>query len=94
MEELTGMGKKSYANDRRRLNRLLKKAGIAFQWEHLYDGYKWIFPQSQYPDGDAVIHYFSYGNLLGYFETIRIGPDPDCVPRTAKELVELLRPTE
>lgn len=94
MEKLNGRGKKSYANDRRRLNRLLKKAGIVFQWEHLYDGYKWIFPQSQYPKGDAVIHYFSYGNRHGYFETLGIGPEVDCIARTAQELIELLRPTE
>ncbi len=86
--------KKSYANDRRRLNRLLKKAGIVFKWEPIWDGYKWTFPQSAYPNGDAVIHNFSYWNDLGYFETLNIGPEKECTPRTARELVELLRPTE
>ena len=94
MEKLNRWGKKSYANDRRRLNRLLKKAGIPFEWETIWDGYKWTFPQSAYPNGDAVIHSFSYCNRQGYFETMGIGPEDDCVPRTAKELIELLRPTE
>lgn len=94
MEKLSSWGKKSYANDRRRLNRLLKKAGIPFEWETIWDGYKWTFPQSAYPNGDAVIHYFSYGNRYGYFETMGIGPEVDCVARTAHELIELLRPTE
>jgi len=94
MEKLSRWGKESYANDKRRLNRLLKKAGIVFQCEHLYDGYKWTFPQSAYPNGDAVIHSFSYCNRQGCFETMGIGPEDDCIPRTAKELIELLRPTE
>ena len=91
MEKLNQWGKKSYANDRRRLNRLLKKAGIVFEWSSIWDGYKWIFPQSAYPNGDAVIHSGSYCNRQGYFETMDIGPEDDCMPRTAKELVELLR---
>ena len=97
MEKLMLMkhhGKKSYANDRRRLNRLLKKAGIPFNYETLWDGYKWTFPQSAYPNGDAVIHSYSYCSRHGYFETMGIGPEVGCVPRTAKELIELLRPTE
>lgn len=91
MEKLSGWGKKSYANDRRRLNRLLKKAGIPFKWEVIWDGYKWTFPQSAYPNGDAVIHSFSYYNRQGCFETMDIGPDSDCTPRTARELISLLK---
>lgn len=91
METLKKMyGKKSYANDRRRLNRLLKKAGIVFEWHTIWDGYQWTFPQSAYPNGDAVIHSGSYYNRKGHFETKGIGPEDDCIPRTAKELIELL----
>lgn len=91
MEELKKRyGKKSYANDRRRLNRKLKKAGIEFEWHHLYDGYQWTFPQSKYPEGDAIIHSGSYCNKYGKFETMGIGPEDDCVPRNAHELIELL----
>ena len=56
-------GKKSYANDRRKLNRKLKKAGIKYHWEKLYDGYTWLFPK--YPYGDAAIHSGTYGNKHG-----------------------------
>ena len=84
-------GKKhGYGNDRRRLNRLLKKAGISFEWHHLYDGYQWTFPNSAYPNGDAIIHFGSYGNNRGNFETMGIGPEDDCIERTAEELIELL----
>ena len=69
-------------------------AFIVFEWHTLYDGYQWTFPQSAYPHGDAVIHSGSYRNYQGYFETMDIGPEYDCIPRTAQELVELLRPTE
>lgn len=91
MEELKRMfNERSYANDRRKLNRKLKKAGINFEWHHLYDGYQWTFPTSNYPDGDAIIHSGSYGCNRGHFETMAIGPEDDCVERTAKELIELL----
>jgi len=79
-----------YANDRRRLNRKLKKAGIKFEWHHLYDGYQWTFPESPYPRGDAIIHFGSYGHHRGNFETMGIGPEDDCIERTADELIKLL----
>lgn len=86
-----GAKKHGYGNDRRRLNRLLKKAGIPFKWEYCWDGYKWTFPAcEQWPDGDCVIHSGSYGHTHGMFETMGIGPECDCVARTAKELIELL----
>ena len=85
-------GKKhGYGNDRRRLNRLLKKAGIAFEWHHLYDGYQWTFPKSVYPDGDAIIHFGSYGSSRGNFETMGIGEEDDCIERTAQELIAILK---
>lgn len=92
MEKLKRMfeNKRNYANDRRRLNRKLKKAGIDFEWHHLYDGYQWTFPGSIYPYGDAVIHFGSYGHSRGHFETMAIGPEDDCIERTAEELIELL----
>jgi hypothetical protein len=91
VEAVNRYGKKhGYGNDRRRLNRLLKKAGISFEWHHLYDGYQWTFPNSAYPNGDAIIHFGSYGHNRGNFETMGIGPEDDCVERTAKELIELL----
>ena len=92
--EVMGAKKNGYGNDRRRLNRLLKKAGITFECKQLYDGYQWTFPNSAYPDGDAIIHSGSYGHMYGYFETMGIGPEDDCVERTAKELIELLLPQE
>ena len=90
-QEHYGEKKHGYGNDRRRLNRLLKKAGIEFEWCQIYDGYKWIFPNSVYPDGDAIIHSGSYGHRRGNFETMGIGEEDDCVERTAKELIELLK---
>lgn len=84
-------GKKSYANDRRRLNRLLKKNNIFFEWHPLYDGYQWTFPKSNYPDGDAIIHCGSYGNSHGNFETMGIGEEDDCIERTAQELIQILK---
>ena len=83
--------KRKFSNDRRRLNRLLKKAGIAFRVEKCWDGYKWTFPDcKQWPDGDCVIHWFSYGHTRGYFETMGIGPEDGCIARTADELIDLL----
>lgn len=61
-------GKKSYANDRRRFNRILKKAGIPFTCYPLYDGYKWEFPD--YPSGDVIIHSGSYACKFGWFESM------------------------
>ena len=81
---------RSYANYRRKLNRRLKKAGIDFEWHHLYDGYQWTFPNSAYPQGDAIIHFGSYCNNRGYYETMGIGPENDCLPRTIDELIKLL----
>lgn len=83
--------KHGYGNDRRRLNRLLKKAGINFEWHQIYDGYQWTFPNSTYPTGDAIIHSGSYCHKQGMFETMGIGPEDDCVPRTAKELISILK---
>lgn len=85
---------RKFSNDRRRLNRLLKKNGIAFKWHHLYNGYQWIFPESKYPDGDAVIHSGSYFSERGWFETMGIGPENDCIGRPAQELISLLRNAE
>ena len=87
-------GKKSYANDRRRLNRLLKKANINFSYAPLYDGYRWEFPDAQ-PNGDAVIHNFSYGNKYGHFETMGCDWDlGDVTELTAHELISRLLPKE
>ena len=83
-------GKKSYANDRRKLNRKLKKANIEYRWEKLYDGYKWYF--SKYPNGDAIIHSGSYYNKSGCFETMGMPWDEDDVTvLTANELVNKLK---
>ena len=81
---------RSYANYSRKLNRRLKKAWIDFEWHNLYDGYQWTFPESPYPNGDAIIHFGSYGHDRGNFETMGIGPEDDCLERTAQELIELL----
>ena len=91
MEKLKTMfGKKSYANDRRRLNRKLKQAGIEFHCEPLYDGYKWTF--DQYPNTDIIIHFGSYNNKLGLFETMGFPwDDGDVSVHSATELVELLK---
>jgi len=91
MEKLKRMfGKKSYANDRRKLNRKLKKAGIAYSWEKLYDGYTWRFPK--FPDGDAAIHSGTYGNRQGYFETYRMPWDNgDVTVLSADKLIQKLR---
>ena len=91
MEKLKRMfGKKSYANDRRRLNRKLKKAGIEYSWVHLYNGYQWTFPN--YPNGDAAIHSGTYSNRRGYFETYCMPWDEDDVTvLTADELVTKLK---
>ena len=75
MKDICGH-QRTYANDRRRLNRLLKKAGIEFEYHqhHLMrDGvcraaYQWTFPQ--YPDGDIIIGPFSYGGARGLFESM------------------------
>ena len=74
-------GKKSYANDRRKLNRKLKKAGIAFEWHYLYDGYQWSF--ANYPDGDIAIHSGTYGNRQGHFESY-------CMPWDDGDVTELI----
>ena len=67
---------RKYANDRRRLNRLLKKAGIEFEYHQhhlMQDGacraaYQWTFPK--YPDADIIIGPFSYGGPMGAFESM------------------------
>lgn len=83
-------GKASYANDRRKLNRKLKKAGIEFEWIHSFDGYQWLFPQL--PEGDAIIHSYSYGNKYGHFETYHMPwDDGDVTEMTADELVKTLK---
>jgi hypothetical protein len=91
MEKLKRMfGKKSYANDRRKLNRKLKKAGIEYSWEKLYDGYAWRFPK--FPGGDAAIHSGTYGNRCGCFETYRTPWDNgDVTVLSADELIKKLR---
>lgn len=91
MEKLKRMfGKKSYANDRRKLNRKLKKAGIEYSWEKLYDGYAWRFPK--FPGGDAAIHSGTYGNRCGCFETYRMPWDNgDVTVLSADELIQKLR---
>ena len=90
MEMLKRMyGKKSYANDRRRLNHKLKKAGIEFEWFFLYDGYTWHFPK--FPGGDAAIHSGTYSNRYGYFETYQMPWDEgDVTVLSADELVAKL----
>lgn len=65
IKKLFGITRK-FSNDRRKLNRALKKAGIEFQWEELYDGYKWTFPKF---NGDVAIHGGTYGAKHGYFES-------------------------
>lgn len=83
------LGKKSYANDRRKLNRKLKKAGINFIWRHSFDGYQWLFPEFR---GDAIIHSFSYGNKQGYFETYGMPWDNGDVSMvSAKDLIKHLK---
>ena len=91
MEKLKRMfGKKSYANDRRKLNRKLKKAGIEYSWQKLYEGYAWLFPK--FPGGDAAIHAGTYGNRSGYFETYQMPWDNgDVTVLSADELIEKLR---
>ena len=91
MEKLKRMfGKKSYANDRRKLNRKLKKAGIEYSWEKLYDGYAWRFPK--FPGGDAAIHSGTYGNRCGCFETYRMPWDNgDVTVLYADELITKLK---
>ena len=91
MEKLKRMfGKKSYANDRRKLNRKLKKAGIEYSWEKLYDGYAWRFPK--FPGGDAAIHSGTYGNRCGCFETYQMPWDNgDVTVLYADELIQKLR---
>ena len=85
-----GKGKKSYANDRRKLNRKLKKAGIEFEWNYLFDGYKWTFPK--FPNGDAVIHSTSYNSRYGHFETMGMPWDIDDVSvLTANQLIARMR---
>lgn len=86
-------GKQSYANDRRKLNRLLKRNGIDFSWSTIYDGYQWHFPSQ--PQGDAVIHQYSYGSKYGHFETMGCDWDNgDVTELTAQELIDRLLPRE
>lgn len=91
MEKLKRMfGKKSYANDRRKLNRKLKKAGIEFEWSFLYDGYTWTFPK--FPGGDAAIHCGTYSNKSGRFETYQMPwDDGDVTVLSADELVKKIK---
>lgn len=86
IKERLGITRK-FSNDRRRMNRLLKKNGIDFVWEELYDGYKWTFPK--HPDWDIVIHSGSYSSKWGYFETM--GIEEDCTPHPANEIITLLK---
>lgn len=50
-----------------KFNSELTKLNVEFNMEQLYDGYKWTFPN--YPDGDVVLHYFSYGHECGMIES-------------------------
>lgn len=77
---------RSFANDRRKLNRALKRAGINFEYHRLYDGYQWTFA---YVDGDAIIHSGSHCNKSGYFETMGMPwDDGDTSTLKCKELIE------
>lgn len=40
--------------------RLLKEKGIEYTVKGLHGGYQWKFPS--FPQGDVVLHGFSYGN--------------------------------
>lgn len=85
-----GMGKRKYSNDRRKLNRKLKKAGIKFEWNYLYDGYQWHFPQ--FPAGDVIIHSFSHYSKDGCYESMGMPWDDDDVTTlTAKQLIEAMK---
>lgn len=85
----TRFGKASYANDRRRLNRKLKKAGYQFICKPLYDGYQWTFSEFS---GDIVIHWGSYGSRYGHFESMGMPWDgDDCTECTANEIIEWLK---
>ena len=84
------LSKASYANDRRRLNRKLKKAGYQFTYHKIYDGYQWIL--NGFPNGDIIIHCGSYSNRYGHFESMGMPWDNgDCTECTANEIIEWLK---
>lgn len=79
---------RKFSNDRRRLNRKLKKAGIEFEWHTLYDGYQWTFPTLP---GDIAIHSGTYSARWGYFESYCMPWDNgDVTILTAEEAIKHL----
>ena len=88
MKKLMGITS-NFGNDRRRLNRKLKKAGIDFEWHVLYEGYQWTFPK--YPGGDIAIHAGTYEARRGYFESYCMPWDKDDVTiLSAEEAIQHL----
>ena len=81
MKRLHGCTRK-LGNDRRKLNHMLKKAGIEFEWHNLYDGYQWTF--AQYPCGDVAIHGGTYGSHRGHVESY-------CMPWDDGDVTELTK---
>lgn len=80
---------RTYGKLRRRINHKLVKAGIEFSYSTLFNGYQWHF--KCYPDGDAVIHFGSYGNYKGHVETMGFPWDEgDVTEMTPDELVDWL----
>lgn len=107
MDELRKMFKtlygynRKFSNDRRKLNRLLKKADIDFEWHphpimqrNITDAaYQWTFPK--FPEGDVIIGPFSFGACMGCFESYGMPWDNqeegyNVTALKAKELVENL----
>ena len=85
MRKLMGITRK-FSNDRRKLNRALKKSGIEFKWDYLYDGYQWTFPKLP---GDVAIHSGTYSAQHGYFESYQMPWDNgDVTILTCAEVVQ------
>jgi len=87
IRKLMGITRK-FSNDRRKLNRALKKAGIEFTWDYLYDGYQWRFSTFR---GDVAIHSGTYGSRHGLFESYHMPWDEeDVTVLTCAEVIQHL----
>lgn len=73
-----------------RLDKMLTEKGIDHKTERLYDGYRVGVNYDGREIGDAVQHYFSYGNEENLLETMGFGEDDVIGRRTAEDVMAVV----